>query len=262
MQLRRLAGLSTLRPPTPFEQAMQHGRWLQWRTRRTWPRPLPTAPFSMPLPMMQPGSRRGSGLPRSTWSRRATGWRSRKWSRWAGSRDPAAAGSLPGAMPLRACCRGFQSATAHRWRCNPPRARTQLGVCGVECKTVEKAADRVMGEHDTDVAEALFVVSRRQRGCGGGPVGCLGDCRLRGLRLCGEGCTMQAGLRGVGRSRQTLRGMHRCLNPRWLCLRCRLQGKRDQVSFARWLCHELTAACTSPPPPLPQVRCWPCGRGA
>ena len=32
------------------------------------------------------------------------------------------------------------------------------GVCGVECKTVERAAEQIMGEHDTDVAEALFTV--------------------------------------------------------------------------------------------------------
>ena len=29
----------------------------------------------------------------------------------------------------------------------------------MECKTAERAAEAVMGEHDTDVAEALFVVS-------------------------------------------------------------------------------------------------------
>ena len=34
----------------------------------------------------------------------------------------------------------------------------QQGECGEACKTIEKAAQDVMGEHDTDVAEALFVV--------------------------------------------------------------------------------------------------------
>ena len=51
----------------------------------------------------------------------------------------------------------------------PLPARLQAGVCGVECKTVERAAEQIMGEHDTDVAEALFVVSELpaawSRGC-------------------------------------------------------------------------------------------------
>lgn len=38
--------------------------------------------------------------------------------------------------------------------------RVQVGVCGTECKTVERAAEQIMGEHDTDVAEALFMVRR------------------------------------------------------------------------------------------------------
>jgi hypothetical protein len=49
----------------------------------------------------------------------------------------------------------------------------QVGKCGVECRTIEKAADRVMGEHDTDVAEVLFTVSLAT-----------GDFR----RLQGDGC--------------------------------------------------------------------------
>jgi hypothetical protein len=32
------------------------------------------------------------------------------------------------------------------------------GECGEACKTIEKAAQMVMGEHDTDIAEALFTV--------------------------------------------------------------------------------------------------------
>lgn len=34
----------------------------------------------------------------------------------------------------------------------------QVGNCGVECKTAERAAERIMGEHDTDVAEVLYAV--------------------------------------------------------------------------------------------------------
>jgi hypothetical protein len=33
------------------------------------------------------------------------------------------------------------------------------GECGEACKTIERAAQEIIGEHDTDVAEALFVVS-------------------------------------------------------------------------------------------------------
>jgi hypothetical protein len=35
----------------------------------------------------------------------------------------------------------------------------QQGECGEACKTIERAAQEVMGEHDTDVAEAVYVVS-------------------------------------------------------------------------------------------------------
>lgn len=34
----------------------------------------------------------------------------------------------------------------------------QAGPCREACKTTERAAEQIMGEHDTDVAEALFVV--------------------------------------------------------------------------------------------------------
>lgn len=34
----------------------------------------------------------------------------------------------------------------------------QVGECGVECKTAERAAEQIMGEHDTDIAEVLFTV--------------------------------------------------------------------------------------------------------
>ncbi|KAL4458892.1 hypothetical protein ABPG75_013757 [Micractinium tetrahymenae] len=32
----------------------------------------------------------------------------------------------------------------------------QVGNCGIECKTVERAAEQIVGEHDTDIAETLF----------------------------------------------------------------------------------------------------------
>ena len=35
----------------------------------------------------------------------------------------------------------------------------KLGECGEACKTIERAAQDIMGEHDTDIAEALYVVS-------------------------------------------------------------------------------------------------------
>lgn len=37
----------------------------------------------------------------------------------------------------------------------------QLGECGVECKTVERAAQDILDEHDTDMGEVLYVVSCR-----------------------------------------------------------------------------------------------------
>ena len=40
----------------------------------------------------------------------------------------------------------------------PAPALPQVGNCGSECKTVQLAAERIMGEHDTDIAEILFTV--------------------------------------------------------------------------------------------------------
>ena len=37
--------------------------------------------------------------------------------------------------------------------------QSQLGDCGVECKTVQKAAEEIVGDHDTDLAEELWKVS-------------------------------------------------------------------------------------------------------
>jgi hypothetical protein len=35
----------------------------------------------------------------------------------------------------------------------------QIGNCGSECKTVQRAAEQIMDLHDTDVAEALYTVN-------------------------------------------------------------------------------------------------------
>ncbi len=35
----------------------------------------------------------------------------------------------------------------------------ELGDCGVECKTVQRAAEEIVGDRDTDVAEELWKVS-------------------------------------------------------------------------------------------------------
>lgn len=36
--------------------------------------------------------------------------------------------------------------------------QSELGDCGVECKTVQKAAMEIIGDHDTDLAEELWKV--------------------------------------------------------------------------------------------------------
>ena len=36
--------------------------------------------------------------------------------------------------------------------------KDQLGDCGVECKTVQRAAEEVVGDRDTDLAEELWKV--------------------------------------------------------------------------------------------------------
>lgn len=43
----------------------------------------------------------------------------------------------------------------------PAMLPSQLGECGVECKTVERAAQDILDEHDTDMGEVLYLVSRR-----------------------------------------------------------------------------------------------------
>ena len=35
----------------------------------------------------------------------------------------------------------------------------QLGDCGVECKTVQRAAENIIGDRDTDLAEELWKVT-------------------------------------------------------------------------------------------------------
>ena len=39
--------------------------------------------------------------------------------------------------------------------------QAQLGDCGVECKTVQRAAEEIVGDNDTDLAEELWKVLRR-----------------------------------------------------------------------------------------------------
>ena len=46
--------------------------------------------------------------------------------------------------------------------------KKKIGECGEACKTIEKAVQMVMGEHDTDVAEALYMVRGGGGGGGGG----------------------------------------------------------------------------------------------
>ena len=37
----------------------------------------------------------------------------------------------------------------------------EAGVCGTECKTIARAAEEIVGDHDTDVAEMLWKVHSR-----------------------------------------------------------------------------------------------------
>jgi hypothetical protein len=39
-----------------------------------------------------------------------------------------------------------------------PEEQPEAGVCGTECKTIAKAAEEIVGDHDTDVAEMLWKV--------------------------------------------------------------------------------------------------------
>lgn len=40
--------------------------------------------------------------------------------------------------------------------------QNELGDCGVECKTVQRAAEEIVGDNDTDLAEELWKVIRTQ----------------------------------------------------------------------------------------------------
>lgn len=37
--------------------------------------------------------------------------------------------------------------------------QNELGDCGVECKTVQRAAEEIVGDNDTDLAEELWRVT-------------------------------------------------------------------------------------------------------
>jgi hypothetical protein len=115
----------------------------------------------------------------------------------------------------------------------------QVGNCGVECKTAERAAERIMGEHDTDVAEVLYAVGgwggRAARGAGLAPAGMLCCIWVSHREL--SGCSAEFLLK-------------RHLPAGQLCA---VQGKKDASEFTNWLCHELTGVCNTPPPLLPKV---------
>lgn len=42
--------------------------------------------------------------------------------------------------------------------------QAELGDCGVECKTVQRAAEEIVGDNDTDLAEELWKVLQCCRG--------------------------------------------------------------------------------------------------
>jgi hypothetical protein len=91
------------------------------------------------------------------------------------------------------------------------------GECREACKTIERAAQEVMGEHDTDVAEALFVVRLE-----------LMKLRRRKLENCFVKCSVA-----------------RSLAPQ-LTPFLSLQKKHDsRKAFSTWLCDDLTDACSS-----------------
>ena len=85
---------------------------------------------------------------------------------------------------------------------------------------MEKAAQEVMGEHDADVAEALFVVSE-ERGLGA--------------------LSINFFMRSFAHAPPLP-----CSPP--------LQGKfRSAKQFKKWLCGYLTDACAATPPAVPKV---------
>jgi hypothetical protein len=137
---------------------------------------------------------------------------------------PQTSGALPAVPPL-----GSQLSA---W------PQLQVGRCGVECKTVEKAAERIMGEHDTDIAEVLYSVGPRRPDtpqlllrCAAVPMRLL---KFMGMLTRGA-CADWARL------------------PTSACIPCCCQGKKTRAQFNNWLCYELTGVCKHKPPPLPKV---------
>ena len=146
----------------------------------------------------------------------------------------------------------------------PPWALPQVGNCGVECKTVERAAELIMGEHDTDAAEVLFTVRRRCGfAAGQGSTGRSGNGSWQPLLPVSCGRRHAYVATGSGEEPgEMCRAGHACWPPA-----CRLdfplpahgmhavilQGKKNRAQFNNWLCYELTGVCKSKPPPLPKV---------
>jgi hypothetical protein len=105
------------------------------------------------------------------------------------------------------------------------RDMRQPGECGEACKTIERAAEEVMGEHDTDVAEALFTVSARSR------------TRPHASWAAARGDLVYSATSPLAPPAP--------------------QGKRSFDAFKKWMCHELTRACAAAAPSVPTVRSLP-----
>ena len=138
----------------------------------------------------------------------------------------------------------------HRLPAHAHRRSPQEGDCGVECKTAQRAAEDVLGEHDTDVAEALY----------------RGRYNTEGLAqwLCMElRCVGWGGAGGVGRA-------GRAIALRVGCATASMQpAAAGRAAAAPGICalkapprhaarrHPLPArsdACKTVPPPLPKDR--------
>lgn len=110
------------------------------------------------------------------------------------------------------------------------------GECGEACKTIEKAAVDIVGEHDTDIAETLFLVSffslEKHH-----------YIFLRSAHSFYHSCHCQLSICLNHHAQRTQLITHFVL---WNSI----QGRKKKSDFQKWLCNELSDACKKSAPSL------------
>ena len=182
----------------------------------------------------------------------------------------------------------------HTFSLKPTTVQTcaeDIGKCGSECKTIQRAAEDIVGDHDTDIAEKLWkVCSQHASVC---KVLSLQRCLLQGVWWGRQPADTGMG-KGCPKSCENCRdllcqtspyGVYSCMgafanfmpcvaghirslgkyrqNCCWTLmhapthhsnnLEAAMQGSQSRAQFSNWLCYELTPSCKKKPPPCPRT---------